>query len=163
MLAFHDVLHVVHKHAEHFSTSVYRKRTFTGLYMRWNYFSPSSRKTNLLNRLTQRTIKLCSALHLSDEISNIKKIFLYNGFPEHAVNACISNKIASLAVEPKFGPRKCLTYVRLPWKGQISVQLERQINSTISSCFRAADLRAIHYTIPLLPNTRIKMFSLPHP
>ena len=44
MLPFLDVL--VHKHADHFSTSVYRKPTFTGLYMRWNSFSPSSRKTS---------------------------------------------------------------------------------------------------------------------
>ena len=104
---------------------------------------------------------MCSPVHLADKISNIKKIFLDNGFPEHVVNVCISNKITSMLVEPNFGPRKCPIYVRLPWKGQISLQFDRQIKSAVSGCFRAADLRVIHCTKPLLPHTHKKMFSLP--
>ena len=138
MLPFLDVL--VHEHADHFSTSVYRKPTFKGLYMRWNSFSPSSRITNLIKCLTHRAVKLCSPVHLANEISNIKKIFLDNGFPDYVVNTSISNKLASMAVEPKFGPRQCPIYVRLPWKGHISLQFERQIKSAVSGCFRAADL-----------------------
>ena len=157
MLPFLDVL--VHKHADHFSTSVYRKPMFTGLYMRWNSFSPSSRKANLIKCLTHRAVKLCSPVYLADGISNIK-IFLDNGFPEHVVNTCISKKVASMAVEPKFGPRKCPIYVRLPRKGQISLQFERRIKSAVSGCFRAADLRVIHCTKPFF-HTRTKMFSVP--
>ena len=58
-----------------------------------------------------------------------------------------------MAVEPKFGARYCLKYVRLPWKGQISVQFERKTKSAVSSCFRAADLRVIQCTKPLLSHT----------
>ena len=150
-LAFLDVL--IHKHANNFSTSVYRKPTFTGLYIRWNSFSPSSRKTNLIKCLVHRAVKLCSPIHLSDEISNIKNIFLNNGFPEHVVDKCISIKLSSMAAEPKFGPRKCPVYLRLPWKGQISLQVEKQIQSVVSGCFKAADLRVIHCTKSLLPQS----------
>lgn len=150
-LAFLDVL--VHKHEDHFSTSVYRKPTFTGLYMRWNSFSPSCRKTNLIKCLTHRAVNLCSPIHLAKEISNIRNIFVDNGFPEHVVNACISSKVASLTTQQKYGPRKCPIYVRLPWKGQVSIQFERQIKSAVSGCFGAADLRLIYCTKSLIPHT----------
>ena len=120
--------------------------------MRCNSFSPSSRKTKLIKCLTHRAVKLCSPIHLADEISNIKKIFLDNGFLEDAVNTCISNQMASMAVEPEFVPRKCT--IRQSWKGPISLEYERQIKSAVSVCFRAADLRVIHYTKPLLLHTQ---------
>ena len=80
---------------------------FIGLYMTRSFFSPSSKKSNLVNCLTFRAVKLCSLVHLADEVSNIKKIFLDNRFPEHVVNTGISNKLLSMAVQPKFGPAKC--------------------------------------------------------
>ena len=147
-LPFLDVL--VHKNVNHFSTSIYRKPTFTGLYTKWNSFCSPSRKLNLIKTLTHRACMICSSSHLPGEIQTIKKIFLDNGYPAHVVSTCISNKLSSLSAERRFGPQKCPVYVRLPWKGQISLQLERQIKSVVSDCFKAADLRVIHVTRSLL-------------
>ena len=41
----------VEKCSSKFITSIYRKPTFTGQFIRWNSFSPQKRKTNLI--LTQ--------------------------------------------------------------------------------------------------------------
>ena len=46
-LPFLDVL--VEKNDDEFVTSIYRKPTFTGQYIRWNSFCPMKRKTNLIS------------------------------------------------------------------------------------------------------------------
>ena len=46
-LPFLDVL--VEKNDHEFVTSIYRKPTFTGQYIRWNSFCPMKRKTNLIS------------------------------------------------------------------------------------------------------------------
>ena len=52
-----DVL--VEKFPSKFITSIYRKPTFTGQYLRWNSFSPRKRKTNLILRLTHWALAIC--------------------------------------------------------------------------------------------------------
>ena len=150
-LAFLDVL--VHKNTSNFTISVYRKPTFTGSYMRWNSFAPSKGKCNLVKSLTHRAVKICSPNHLQGELSNIKEIFSNNDFPDHVINSCISNKMASMSAESKLGPSKCPIYARLPWKGRVSQQFERQIKSAVSSCFKAAELRIINITKSMFSHT----------
>ena len=57
-LPFLDVL--VEKNDHEFITSIYRKPTFTGQYIRWNSFCPMKRKTNLISTLVHRALVICS-------------------------------------------------------------------------------------------------------
>ena len=43
-----------------FETSVYRKPTFSGQYIRWESFSPRKRKTNLIATLVHRAFMICT-------------------------------------------------------------------------------------------------------
>ena len=43
-----------------FLTSIYRKLTFTGQYIRWNSFSPKTRKISLIKTLVHRALMICS-------------------------------------------------------------------------------------------------------
>ena len=150
-LPFLDVL--VHKESAGFSTSLYRKPTFTGQYLRWDSFCPSSRKINLVKCLVQRATKICSNKHLNSEIRQIKAIFAQNGYPEHLVRSIISKQIASLSSDDFIGPSKCPVYVHIPWKGQLSLIHEKNLKSAVSKCFPAANLRVIHVTKSLLSHT----------
>ena len=42
-----------------FVTSVYRKKTFTGLYAKWDSFTPHKYKINLIRTLTYRCFRIC--------------------------------------------------------------------------------------------------------
>ena len=44
-----------------FVTSIYRKKTFTGLYTKWDSFTPRKYKINLIRSLTYRYYRLCSS------------------------------------------------------------------------------------------------------
>ena len=58
MLPFFDVL--VEKSPSSFVNSVYRKPTFSGLYISWVSFTPKSRKMNVVKCLTHWTLMICS-------------------------------------------------------------------------------------------------------
>ena len=60
-LKFLDVL--VETEGTGFLTSAYRKSTFEGQYIRWNSFSPNTRKTSFIKTLVHRAIMICSKLN----------------------------------------------------------------------------------------------------
>ena len=90
-LPFHDML--VERHDSEFLTSVYRKPTFTGQYLRWNSFSPQKRKINLIGTLVHRAFIICSKSKLDPELDEIRSILLENGYPEHAINSAFKRKL----------------------------------------------------------------------
>ena len=90
-MPFLDVL--VTKSDNKFITSVYRKPTFIGQYIYWNSFGPKQRKTNLIDTLTHRALKICSKSTLKHELENIRSILVKNGYPEFLIESRISKKL----------------------------------------------------------------------
>ena len=91
-LPFRDIL--VERTQLGFKSSVYRKPTFSGQYIRWKSFSPRKRKANLIVTLVHSALMICTQSKLTHEIDFIKKILLDNGYPEDIVLKHISKKIA---------------------------------------------------------------------
>ena len=52
------------------STSIYRKKTFTGLYTKWDSFTPRKYKINLIRTLTYRCLRICSSSSLLQSALN---------------------------------------------------------------------------------------------
>ena len=140
-LPFLDVL--VEKSPSKFITSIYRKPTFTGLYLRWNSFSPRKRKTNLILTLTHRALAICSPERLPSELDKIKSTLLTNGYPEHVIKSFMAMKMKQFHALPKFGPEKCPVYLRLPWLGSVSTRFEKQVKFAVKQCFSAVEPRVV--------------------
>ena len=94
-----------------FETSVYRKLTFTGQYLRWESFSPLKRKISLISTLVHRVLMICTKRRLNEEIERINKILLNNDYPKNIIN---NKKIAEFSSLKRFGPEKCPVYLRAP-------------------------------------------------
>ena len=150
-LPFLDVL--VEKSPSKFITSIYRKPTFTGQYLRWNSFSPRKRKTNLILTLTHRALAICSPERLPSELDKIKFILLTNGYPEHVIKSFMAMKMKQFHALPEFGPEKCPVYLRLPWLGSVSTRFEKQVKSAVKQCFTAVEPRVVHSTNELFSAT----------
>ena len=75
-LPFLDVL--VERDELAFLTSVYRKPTFTGIYLSWDAFAPQSKKLNLIKCLFFRALNICSDSKIK-ELKVINELFLNNG------------------------------------------------------------------------------------
>ena len=87
-LPFLDVL-VTHDDYT-FSTSLYRKKTFTGLYTDFSSLAPTKYKINLVRVLVYRAFHICSSYrNFHEEIVRIKKILTENCFPKSLIDRII--------------------------------------------------------------------------
>jgi hypothetical protein len=82
-LPFLDVM--VERCDNRFVTTVYRKPTFTGEYVRWSSFCDRRRKINIIKTLVHRARSICSPEKLPEEFERIKSILIGNGYPENNI------------------------------------------------------------------------------
>ena len=148
-LPFLDVL--VTKPDNKFITSVYRKPTFIGQYIHWNSFGLKQRKTNLIDTLTHRALKICSKSTLKHKLDNIRSILVKNGYPEFLIDVRTFKKLLRFEQSTKEGPKKCSVYLKLPWIGKNSLKFERKIKLFNNNCFRAVKPRVVFSTRRILP------------
>ena len=74
------------------TTSIYRKKTFSGVYLNYNSFLPRDYKRGLISTLLYRAYTLCSDynnIHL--EITKLKTIWQKNKFPLSFIDRCVKN------------------------------------------------------------------------
>ena len=144
ILPFMDV--AVRRTSGGLERSVYRKPTFTGLYTRWDSFSPTNQKISLMRSLTSRAHKICSPSTLHGELAKLREIFLDNGYPGYLVERIIkapeSRKAPSIAMNVPLKP----VIVTLPWIGRISSSFSHEIRTAITSGFAAAKPQVVFTT-----------------
>ena len=122
-LPFLDVL--VRKEEKGFSTAIYRKPTFTGLYTRWDSYCSTNQKISLIRSLTHRAKKICSPQHLKAETEKLLVLFEKNGYPTPIVRRVIQQTLDKpLAVESQKLEK---VFIRLPWLGPTSAVLGNRI------------------------------------
>ena len=144
----------VKRTATDFETSVYRKPTFTGQYLRWESFSPTKQKTNLISTLVHQALMICTKSKLNEEIKHIKNILLDNGYPESIIDCNISKKIAQFSMSKRFGPEKCPVYLRVPWIGKASIGLDKNVKTAVESCYGSVTTRVVFTSKRMLPVAR---------
>ena len=139
-LPFLDVL--IERCDSSFLTSVYRKPTFTGLYLSWDFFAPRSRKLNLIRCLSFRALNICCDSKIEDEQKVIKEIFINNGYPEEVIDDNIKLTVTRFKNIKIFGPPKCPVYFRLPWVGPASQSFAEKVASCVYRCYHAVNVRS---------------------
>ena len=151
-LPFLDV--IVERCDSSFLTSVYRKPTFTGLYLDWHSFVPKFRKLNLIRCLSYRALNICSDCNIENELKAVKDIFIDNEYPEDVIDVNIRHTMTKFKNTNKvFGPPKYPIYFRLPWVGSASLSIADKIASSVYRCYHAVNLRPIFTTRPAFNST----------
>ena len=135
-LSFLDVL--VKRENSEFSTSVFRKNTFSGLAM--SYFSHCCKlfKINGVKTLLHRAFNICSSnFAFRKEISFLKNCFFKNGFPYKIFNKEVEQFMNKLLDPPVITPTvsKKPLYISIPYFGHKSVLLVKEWNKLISENF----------------------------
>ena len=119
-----------------FSTNIYRKVTFSGVFTNFESFIPISYKSNLIFTLLFRAFKLCSNFELfHQEILNLKDIFKRNGYPGNFIDACIKRYLNQVFIDKKIyalAPKKELVCV-LPFIGKKSLQLRSKLVKSVQN------------------------------
>ena len=121
-----------------FSTNLYRKKTFTGLYTNFDSLSPIQYKINLISVLIYRAYHICSSyLSLHEQVCSIKRFLQQNQFPIYLINRIIKNfldrqysTINKLQNVPKLP-----VLVLLPYLGVYSVRLKKNLNQFLGKIY----------------------------
>ena len=120
-LAFLDVF-INNKDPTNLVTSVYRKKTFTGLLTNFFSFSSISYKLGLIRTLFDRAYKINNTLlGFNQEFNNLSYIFKKNQFPEGLFNKVLNrylnkvDKSTALSVDSKPPDGLCILYFKLPY------------------------------------------------
>ena len=73
-----------------FTTSVYRKPSFSGVYTHFDSCMPLSYKFSLVPTIIFRSFTICSDMHIfHQEICKIKDIFMKKGYSEMVLDKCV--------------------------------------------------------------------------
>ena len=130
-------------------TSIYRKPTFSGLYMKWDSFVPKSYKKGLVNCLVFRAWKLCSSYVLfHSEILFVKELLMSNGYPANFIDSIVhrflSKQFSNTDVMQPYGPHKRRVYLFLPYVGELATnKFARQIRRLIAKIAPCVELRLV--------------------
>ena len=120
-----------------FTTNLYRKKTFTGLYTHFHSLSPVQYKINLISVLIYRAFHICSsykAFH-SRQICNIKLFLQQNRFPAQLIDRIIKkflNKQYVVDIKPSNVP-KLPILLFLPYLGVYSIHLKKRLTKFIET------------------------------
>ena len=136
-LPFLDV-NVTKESSGHFSTSVYRKPTYTGLITLFSSFTPLFYKSNLISALIHRAWKLSSSYHnLDDEIKFLSNVFSNNQYPDSFFYRHLSNTLHKFFKPkvPNFHVPRAIVYFPLEYYGHASIKFKNTIIPLIQSQF----------------------------
>lgn len=157
-LPFLDVL--VEKTGSSLTTTIYRKPTFTGQYIRWNSFCDSRRKLNLIKTLINRATSICSKEKLNDELEFLKSTLMSNGYPEGVIRKTFRQQLRSNNNNKNNNDttvnsivEKSNVCLRLPYIGSTSMIYRKQIIDAITRCYEQVSPRIIFHSRPNFSST----------
>ena len=152
-LSFLDIN--VHKLANGFQTSVFRKKTFTGLGISFFSFDLLKFKRNAIKTLLFRAYRISSNYQiLHEEIEFLKHFFIKNGFPIKMIyneikiffNNLYDKKVISTV------PKLCL-FAKMPYLGKHSEKLKFELSQLLNSKYPFVECNFI-----FVNNRKIKNF-----
>ena len=130
-----------------FVTSIYRKKTFTGLYTKWNSFTPRKYKINLIRTLTYLCYRICSSASLlQSSLDDLRKLLLQNGYPHGIITYNVNDVLNKNRNKPKSPvstvPKKDII-ILLPYLGLASNQISKDSLNTLNNFYSFVNLRII--------------------
>ena len=132
--------------SETFITSLYKKPTFSGIYLNFKSHVPDTYKKGLIFCLLFRIYSICSNWQIiHDEICKLKCVLLKNKYPLNFTNSCINiflSKLFSDKVKPVTVPRKEFM-ICLPFLGRETIAMKKKLISLFSSQFPAFKLKIV--------------------
>ena len=129
-----------------FTTSVYRKPTFSGVYTHFDSFLPSACKFGNVYTLAYRCFRICSSwIKLHNELVCLKETFLKNGCPEDFINKCFKKFLDNMHIvkETTLTVEKKSLVLVLPYLGSISLQTRTKLKKSLKNILNCCKLQIV--------------------
>ena len=145
-------------------TSIYRKPMFTGLFTNFESFLPHVFKRGLIHTLLFRYYNIASSYAIFlNEVEKLKNLLKQNGYPERFLNYCFKTfltKVSRPPVKPHTAPKLLFSLV-LPFTGDHSLQIHREVTKLLSSAYPHVQFRVVFRPICRLSNFFVFKDRLP--
>ena len=138
-----------------FSTSVFRKATFSGVFRNFDSFIFESYKTNLIFTLLFRCFTICSdmqSFHL--EVEQLRQIFKCNNYPVGLIDQCVKTFLNKIYVPKRIlitVPKKDVLIV-LPFLGKFSLNLRSRLYNCFNKMLPQCNIKVIFQSKNRLSN-----------
>ena len=143
-LPFLDVL--ITSSENKFITSVYRKKTFTGLFLCFTSFTPYKYKLGLIKTLIDRAFKICHNWTIfHDEIIKIKQLLIKNNFPLKIIDKIVKKYIDKTHDQTTKEPsnENDISYFKLPYIGRFSKFTQQKINRLCKNFCKKSNIQIV--------------------
>lgn len=88
-------------------TTIYHKKTFTGVYLNWKSLTARKYKIGLVNCLLNRIWRICTTQEQRDaEVSKLRLILAKNEYPKNVIDETINKYIARITLPSNKEPQK---------------------------------------------------------
>lgn len=142
---------LVFREDDHFSTTIHRKPTFTGLYTNFRSCLPNRYKVGLLNTLIHRAFEICSTYKLfHEELEKLKHYLKANCF-----DAKLIDSVVKTFLNKRFGPKQPVEHsvprrnfvIVLPFYGNFTMTVRNTLRKFLSRAYPQVDFRFVFRTI----------------
>ena len=145
-------------------TSIYRKKTFTGLFLCFTSFTPYKYKSGLVKTLVDRAYKIChnwSIFHT--ELTKIKDLLIKNNFPIKIINKIIKDYLNKIHKKDsdKIVDNKDISYLKLPYVGKFSKFTQQKINKLCKEFCKNTNIQLV-FSPCKISNFFSSKDSIPH-
>ena len=126
-----------------FTTSVYRKPTFSGVYTYFDSFLPSTYKFGSVYTLAYKCLSIFSSwTKLHNELVCLKETSLKNGYPEDFINKCFKKFMDNIHVvkETTLTVEKKPLVLVLPYLGSIYLQIKTKSKKSLKNILNCSKL-----------------------
>ena len=126
----------INRNQNKFETGIYRKPTFSGVFVNYGSFIPASFKLGLIQTLLVRAFRICSSSkNFNIELNFVKSILRKNGFPLSLIDNCFTkflNSVNRPSQSVSSVPKKSVLLV-LPYIGPFSEILKRRVTNLMQN------------------------------
>ena len=145
---FHSLIFWWKKTNNSFSTSLFRKKTFTGLYTNFSFLSPNGYKTNLISCLVYRAFHICSSYaNFHNEILRIKCILAKNCFPQSLadkfIRSFLDKQFSKVSTSNNQEGKKTSITFCLPYLGTYSIRIKKNVIKLLKENFPDVKLQVV--------------------
>ena len=133
------------------NTTVYRKKTHTGVLLNFSAMAPTKWKIGLIYCLINRAWSICSTRHYFDlELDSLRKMFSSNGYPSSLFNKTVDRFLSNrnptdTSSEENDDENDAKLLLKVPFVGNSSVNFGKKISSLIKDKFNL-DVNVIYET-----------------
>ena len=139
-----------------FVTSIYRKPTFSGVFINYESFIPTYQKKGFLHTLLRMSFSICcdfKTFHF--EIDHLKTILIKNNYPLNFIDSCIKsflNKLYTPKVVVTNVPKRNV-FNKLPFLGSTSFEIRKKLQKLFSDKLTYCNLKIV-----FMSTVRVKSF-----